>query len=72
MFLFSCVLKDLNKLDTLEMIIARMFAIYEVGLATTIISVMGLITGFSVLGLNIGLIRYLPRAKEKKFRMIIH
>ncbi|HDZ61493.1 MAG TPA: hypothetical protein ENH46_07310, partial [Candidatus Pacearchaeota archaeon] len=60
MFLFSCVLKDLNKLDTLEMIIARMFAIYEVGLATTIISVMGLITGFSVLGLNIGLIRYLP------------
>ncbi|GBE20040.1 MAG TPA: hypothetical protein ENG87_02390 [Candidatus Pacearchaeota archaeon] len=47
------------------MMIARMFTTYEVGLATTIISVMGLITGLSVLGLNVGLIRYLPKAKEK-------
>ena len=47
------------------MINARLFTVEQIGLATTIISVMGLITGFSVLGLNIGLIRYLPRAKEK-------
>ena len=47
------------------MICARLFSVEEIGLATTIISVMGLIVGFSILGLNIGLIRYLPRSKEK-------
>ncbi len=47
------------------MIVTRLFIAHDVGLATTIISVMSLITGFSVLGLNAGLIRYLPKAKEK-------
>jgi len=47
------------------MVIARLFTTHDVGLATTIISVMGLITGLSVLGLNVALIRYLPRAKDK-------
>ncbi len=47
------------------MICARLFSAEEIGLATTIISVMGLIVGFSVLGLNIGLIRYLGKAKKK-------
>ena len=36
------------------MICARLFSVEEIGLATTIISVMGLIVGFSILGLNIG------------------
>ncbi len=47
------------------MIITRLFTAHDVGLATTIISVMSLVTGFSALGLGTGLIRYLPKAKEK-------
>ncbi|MEK6935322.1 MAG: archaeosortase/exosortase family protein, partial [Nanoarchaeota archaeon] len=47
------------------MIGARLFTTEQVGLATTIISVMGLITSFSLLGLNAGLIRYLPTSKHK-------
>src|SRR3989339_532341 len=47
------------------LVIARLFDTHDVGLATTIISVMSLITGFSVLGLNIALIKYLPHAKDK-------
>jgi len=44
---------------------ARLFSANEVGLATTIISIMSLVVSFSVLGLNIGLIRYLPGSKRK-------
>ncbi|MBR9705444.1 archaeosortase/exosortase family protein [Candidatus Pacearchaeota archaeon] len=47
------------------MINTRLFSAQDVGLATTLISIMGLITGLSVLGFNIGLIRYLPNAKDK-------
>lgn len=47
------------------MINARLFTTEQVGLATTIISVMSLITSFSLLGLNTGLIRYLPKSKRK-------
>jgi len=44
---------------------ARLFSTEQVGLATTLISVMGLITSFSLLGLNTGLIRYLPKSDRK-------
>lgn len=44
---------------------ARLFTTEQVGLATTIISVTSLITSFSLLGLNSGLIRYLPTAEDK-------
>lgn len=44
---------------------ARLFTTEQVGLATTIISVMSLITSFSLLGLNVGLIRYLPKSKRR-------
>ncbi len=44
---------------------ARLYSTADIGLATSLISVMGLITGLSVLGLNVGLIRYLPRSRDK-------
>jgi O-antigen/teichoic acid export membrane protein len=47
------------------LICARLFSAHDIGLATTIISVMGLITSFSLWGLGTGLIRYLPASKEK-------
>jgi O-antigen/teichoic acid export membrane protein len=47
------------------LICARLFPAEDIGLATTIISVMGLIASFSVLGLNTGLIRYLPTSENK-------
>lgn len=47
------------------LICARLFSAEDVGLATTLISVMGLIASISVLGLNSGLVRYLPTSKEK-------
>lgn len=47
------------------MVGTRIFTTEQVGLATTIISAMGLITSFSLLGLNTGLIRYLPAAENK-------
>ena len=47
------------------LICARLFSAHEVGLATTIISVMGLIGSFSLFGLDSGLIRYLPKSKIK-------
>ncbi|HLC78682.1 MAG TPA: archaeosortase/exosortase family protein [Candidatus Nanoarchaeia archaeon] len=47
------------------MIGARLFTTEQVGLATTLISVTGLISSFSLLGLNTGLVRYLPNSKDK-------
>lgn len=47
------------------LIIARLFDVHNVGLATTMISVMGLISSLSVLGFNTGLIRFLPTSKRK-------
>ena len=47
------------------MVASRLYSVEDIGLATAIISVMGLIVGLSVLGLNVGLIRYLPKSKDK-------
>jgi exosortase/archaeosortase family protein len=44
---------------------SRIYPTADIGLATAIISVGGLITSFSLLGLNTGLIRYLPTAENK-------
>lgn len=44
---------------------AHLYSPEQVGLATTLISVMTLIAGFSNLGFNIGLVRYLPITKNK-------
>jgi O-antigen/teichoic acid export membrane protein len=46
-------------------ICARVFPAENIGIATTIISIAGLIASFSVLGLNTGLIRYLPKSQNK-------
>lgn len=46
-------------------IVARLYTPEQVGIATTLISVMGLIASFSILGLNVGLIRFLPTSKNK-------
>jgi len=43
----------------------RFFTPEQVGLATTLISVMTLISSFSLLGLGTGLIRFLPTSKHK-------
>ena len=47
------------------MIVTRLFSTEDIGLATTIISLMSLVTTFSLLGLNTGLIRYLAKSKRK-------
>lgn len=47
------------------MIATKLYSAESIGLATTLISVMGLITSISLLGLNTGLIRYLPTAENK-------
>jgi len=44
---------------------ARLFNPDQVGIATTLISVVALITSFSLLGLNNGIIRYLPTSERK-------
>ena len=46
-------------------ICAKLFSSHEIGLATTMISAIGLIISFSLLGLNTGLIRYLPNSDNK-------
>jgi O-antigen/teichoic acid export membrane protein len=47
------------------MIIARIYTTEQIGIATTMISIISLITSFSLLGLDMGLIRYLPKSKRK-------
>lgn len=44
---------------------ARLFTPEQVGLGTTLISVLGLISSISLLGLNIGIIKYLPTSNRK-------
>ena len=44
---------------------ARLFTPEQVGLGTTIISSMELIAGLALLGFNVALVRYLPRAAKK-------
>lgn len=45
-------------------ICARLFTTEQVGLATALISVTSLITGISMFGFDIGIIRFLPKAKN--------
>lgn len=47
------------------MIVTRLYSPTQVGLATTLISVTGLIQGFSLFGLNNALIRFLPGEMNK-------
>ena len=47
------------------MINARLYSAEQVGIGTTLISIMTLISSFSVLGLGTGLIRYLPTSERK-------
>lgn len=47
------------------MIVARYYSPCDVGFATAFISAMGLVAGFSKIGLDIGLIRYIPNEKDK-------
>jgi len=47
------------------LVCARLFSAHDVGLATTILSVMSIITSFSLLGLDSGLIRYLPDSTNR-------
>jgi len=47
------------------MINARLYTPEQVGIATTLISVMGLIGSFTMLGLNVGIIRFLPNSENK-------
>ena len=47
------------------MINSKLFTAHQIGIATTLISVIGLINTFSLLGLNTGLIRFLPTAERK-------
>lgn len=44
---------------------ARLFSSTQIGLATTLVSIVTLISGFSMLGLNNGIIRYLPGSEQK-------
>src|ERR1035437_7011030 len=44
---------------------ARLFKPEQVGIATTLISVVTLISSFSLLGLNSAIVRYLPTSERK-------
>jgi len=44
---------------------ARLYSSEQVGIGTTLISIMTLISSFSILGLGNGLIRYLPTSERK-------
>ena len=46
-------------------IIARLYKTEEVGIATTVISIMALVSSFTIMGLNSSLIRYLPQSVNK-------
>lgn len=46
-------------------IIARLYKTENVGIATTLISIMTLLSSFTILGLNSGLPRYLPKSANK-------
>ena len=44
---------------------ARLYSAEQVGIGTTLISIMTLISSFSILGLDNGIIRYLPTSERK-------
>ncbi len=48
------------------LIAARFYSAEEVGLASAIIAAMGFISMLSILGFDIGLIRYLPDERDKR------
>jgi len=52
---------------------ARLFSAEQIGLATALISSVSLISGLSLIGLNTGIIRYLPKSdrKEDKINTVI-
>lgn len=50
-------------------ICARIYEATEIGLATTLISITTLISSLSLLGLNSGMIKYLPHSKEKNTKI---
>src|SRR5258706_8993162 len=43
--------------------VAHMYSVESIGIATALISLMAFISNFTHLGLNVGLIRYLPKSK---------
>jgi len=48
---------------------AKLYSSQQVGIATTLLSVVGLISSFSLLGLGAGLIRYLPTSENKNIKI---
>jgi O-antigen/teichoic acid export membrane protein len=46
-------------------IVARLYTPEQVGLGSALIAVISLITGLSMLGLDVALVRYLPTSKQK-------
>jgi len=44
---------------------ARLFSVADVGLATSLLSALGIVAFTSLLGLNSTVVRYLPRSKER-------
>lgn len=48
------------------MIAARLYSSYHVGIASALIAGMGLLSSLSLLGLNIGLTRFLPQYEDKR------
>jgi O-antigen/teichoic acid export membrane protein len=50
---------------------ARLYSAEQVGIGTTLISIMILISSFSILGLGNGIIRYLPTSERKNKRKIL-
>lgn len=48
---------------------SRYYSVENIGLATTLISTLTLVTNFSVLGLNSGLIRFMPGSNDKNHKI---
>lgn len=48
---------------------ARLFTSEQVGIATTLISIASIISSLSILGFNMGLIRYLPKSENKNSKI---
>lgn len=55
------------------LLVARIYSPQEIGIATTLFSAILMISGISTLGLNAGLLRYIPTAKsfQKRFNSSI-
>ncbi len=46
-------------------IVARIYPTYQIGIATSLLSLVNLLSTISLLGFNTGLLRYLPNSKNK-------